>query len=122
MLKRVLSLITSSKRREKTSTLAIHAKAFMIQKNFKSSRKELGVNWCISTENLSRIAGRRVSHGNLRPQMKKSLKTTISSASGEGVSSSKGGRPSPIWKNPALSYSLIISAVIFDLPNTKAGG
>jgi hypothetical protein len=95
----------------------------MIQINFDSSEKELGVSWCIFTENLSRMAGSRVSQGYRRPQTKKSLKTTIASASG-GVSSSEGegGRPSPIGKYPAFSYSLILSAVTLDLPKTNAGG
>jgi hypothetical protein len=59
--------------------------------------------------------------GNLSPQVKKSLKTMTSFASGAGTCSPEGGRASPTGKNLASSYSLIRSVVTFDSPNTKAG-
>jgi hypothetical protein len=71
---------------------------------------------------LSRIAGKRGLQGNLSPQVKKSRKTTISSDAGVGIFSSRGARPSPAGKKPAVSYSLIRFVVTLDSPKTKEGG
>jgi hypothetical protein len=73
-------------------------------------------------ENLSRVAGRMGSQGNLSLQVNKSRNTTTSLASGVGVCSSRGAQPSPAGKNPTASYSLIRFAVTLDSPKSKDGG
>jgi hypothetical protein len=114
--------MTNSNNRAKTSTLKLHLKVFIIQKNFDNSKNELGDNWWIFTENFPRIAGRTGSQGNWSPQVKKSRNTTISPGSGVGTCSSRGARPSPVGKKPTASYSRIRSVVTLDSPKTKDGG
>jgi hypothetical protein len=57
--------ITNSNNQAKTSVPKLHPKVFIIQKNLDTSRNEFGESWWIFTENLSNIAGRRGSQGNL---------------------------------------------------------